>query len=602
MTAKISRRELIQKSLFGFGALSLSVGFTGCNDSSDQETATLQVNFEHGVASGDPLQDRVILWTRLTPSDSSARLQVTWEIALDQQFKQIIKTDKVTTAAAQDFTVKVDAIGLKPNQSYFYRFSFGDKISPIGQTKTLPTSTSKVSFAVCSCSNYPAGYFYVYREMAKQDVDVVIHLGDYIYEYGADGYAAEDAAKLGRTLAADNDKEIIKLDDYRKRYALYRKDKDLQSLHHRHPFIVIWDDHELANDAWREGAENHTEETANAKNEGKFSERKLAALQAYFEWMPIRPVDNQHIKIYRQFNFGGLVNLMMLDTRIIARDEQLEYGKFINPMTGKLDAVAFQAALFNSTRTIMGETQREWLLGNKEKNIVGVIQSSNATWDVLGQQILMTKMFVPAELLQALAEITAGNPSLDTLNKMNAQITELVKLKLRLIQGDPTLTAQDKARVLTVAPYNLDAWDGYFAEREIVYGTLAQLKKKVVVLAGDTHNAWSSNLYSKDGVFVGVELATSSVSSPGLEKYLNIPLDQLQQFEFAFTTLIDELNYCNLNQRGYLIVQFDETQVQSQWIYVDSIKKPEYVIDKSRGYQLSLDNNLLPVKTGQQVA
>ncbi|OJU91294.1 MAG: alkaline phosphatase [Acinetobacter sp. 38-8] len=602
MTAKISRRELIQKSLFGFGALSLSVGFTGCNDSSDQETATLQVNFEHGVASGDPLQDRVILWTRLTPSDSSARLQVTWEIALDQQFKQIIKTDKVTTAAAQDFTVKVDAIGLKPNQSYFYRFSFGDKISPIGQTKTLPTSTSKVSFAVCSCSNYPAGYFYVYREMAKQDVDVVIHLGDYIYEYGADGYAAEDAAKLGRTLAADNNKEIIKLDDYRKRYALYRKDKDLQSLHHRHPFIVIWDDHELANDAWREGAENHTEETANAKNEGKFSERKLAALQAYFEWMPIRPVDNQHIKIYRQFNFGGLVNLMMLDTRIIARDEQLDYGKFINPMTGKLDAVAFQAALFNSTRTIMGETQREWLLGNKEKTIVGVIQSSNATWDVLGQQILMTKMFVPAELLQALAEITAGNPSLDTLNKMNAQITELVKLKLRLIQGDPTLTAQDKARVLTVAPYNLDAWDGYFAEREIVYGTLAQLKKKVVVLAGDTHNAWSSNLYSKDGVFVGVELATSSVSSPGLEKYLNIPLDQLQQFEFAFTTLIDELNYCNLNQRGYLIVQFDETQVQSQWIYVDSIKKPEYVIDKSRGYQLSLDKNLLPVKTGQQVA
>ncbi|ENW99760.1 hypothetical protein F900_02359 [Acinetobacter modestus] len=602
MTAKISRRELIQKSLFGFGALSLSVGFTGCNDSSDQETATLQVNFEHGVASGDPLQDRVILWTRLTPSDSSARLQVTWEIALDQQFKQIIKTDKVTTAAVQDFTVKVDATGLKPNQSYFYRFSFGDKISPIGRTKTLPTSTSKVSFAVCSCSNYPAGYFYVYREMAKQDVDVVIHLGDYIYEYGADGYAAEDAAKLGRTLAADNNKEIIKLDDYRKRYALYRKDKDLQSLHHRHPFIVIWDDHELANDAWREGAENHTEETANAKNEGKFSERKLAALQAYFEWMPIRPVDNQHIKIYRQFNFGGLVNLMMLDTRIIARDEQLEYGEFINPMTGKLDVVAFQAALFNSTRTIMGETQREWLLGNKEKNIVGVIQSSNATWDVLGQQILMTKMFVPAELLQALAEITAGNPSLDTLNKMNAQITELVKLKLRLIQGDPTLTAQDKARVLTVAPYNLDAWDGYFAEREIVYGTLAQLKKKVVVLAGDTHNAWSSNLYSKDGVFVGVELATSSVSSPGLEKYLNIPLDQLQQFEFAFTTLIDELNYCNLNQRGYLIVQFDETQVQSQWIYVDSIKKLEYVIDKSRGYQLSLDKNLLPVKTGQQVA
>lgn len=592
MTAKISRRELIQKSLFGFGALSLSAGFTGCNDSSDQETATLQVNFEHGVASGDPLQDRVILWTRLTPSDSSARLQVTWEIALDQQFKQIIKTDKVTTAAAQDFTVKVDAIGLKPNQSYFYRFVFGDKISPVGQTKTLPTSTSKVSFAVCSCSNYPAGYFYVYREMAKQNVDVVIHLGDYIYEYSADGYATEDAAKLGRTLPSNNDKEIIKLDDYRKRYALYRKDKDLQALHHRHPFIVIWDDHELANDAWREGAENHTEETANAKNEGKFSERKLAALQAYFEWMPIRPIDDQHIKIYRQFDFGNLVQLTMLDTRIIARDQQLDYVDYMT--ANGLNAAKFQADLTNPARTLMGYTQRDWLLGK--------LQQSNATWNVLGQQILMAKMLIPAELLLSLAEITSGNPTADTLNKMNTQITELVTLKMRLKQGDPSLTSQEKARILTVAPYNLDAWDGYFVEREILYGTLAQLNKKVVVLAGDTHNAWSSNLYSKDGAFVGVELATSSVSSPGLEKYLNIPLAQLQQFEFAFTTLIDELNYCNLNQRGYLMVQFDETQVQSQWVYVDSIKKSEYSIDTARQYQLSFDKNLLPVKAGQQVA
>lgn len=586
MTAKISRRELIQKSLFGFGALSLSVGFTGCNDSSDQETAALQVNFDHGVASGDPLQDRVILWTRLTPSDLSARLQVTWQIALDSQFKQIIKTDKVTTSASQDFTVKVDATGLTANQSYFYRFVFGDKISPVGQTKTLPTSTSKVSFAVCSCSNYPAGYFYVYREMAKQNVDVVIHLGDYIYEYGADGYATEDAVKLGRTLPADNNKEIIKLDDYRKRYALYRKDKDLQALHHRHPFIVIWDDHELANDTWREGADNHQ------ANEGSFLDRKLAALQAYFEWMPIRPIDDQHIKIYRQFDFGNLVQLTMLDTRIIARDKQLDYADYMT--ANGLNAAKFQADLTNPARTLMGYTQRDWLLGK--------LQQSNATWNVLGQQILMAKMLIPTELLLSLAAIVSGNPSAEALSQMNAQITELVKLKIRLQQGDPTLTPQEKARVQTVAPYNLDAWDGYFVEREILYGTLAQLNKKVVVLAGDTHNAWSSNLYSKDGAFVGVELATSSISSPGLEKYLSIPLAQLQQFEFAFTTLIDELNYCNLNQRGYLIVQFDETQVQSQWIYVDSIKKAEYVVDTARQYQLSFDKNLLPVKTAQQVA
>ncbi|WP_315077261.1 alkaline phosphatase D family protein [Acinetobacter guillouiae] len=587
MTAKITRRELIQKSLFGFGALSLSAGFTGCNDSSDRESTTLQVNFEHGVASGDPLQDRVILWTRLTPNDSSARLQVTWEIALDDQFKQIIKTDKVTTAKAQDFTVKVDATNLKPDQGYFYRFSFGNKFSPVGQTKTLPINPTKVSFAVCSCANYPAGYFYVYREMAKQDVDVVIHLGDYIYEYGQGGYATEDAVKLGRTLAADNNQEIIKLDDYRKRYALYRKDKDLQTLHHRHPFIVIWDDHELANDTWRDGAENHQ------ANEGSFLDRKLAALQAYFEWMPIRPISaNDHLNIYRQFDFGTLVQLTMLDTRILARDKQLEYTDYIT--ASGMDFQRFQTDLTNQNRTLMGYTQREWL---QQK-----LAQSKATWNVLGQQVLMGKILIPAELLVPLSAVLSGNATQEVLNQINTMIMELVQLKMRVLQGDPTLTAIEKARLTTVAPYNLDAWDGYYVEREILYNTLKALNKKVVVLAGDTHNAWSSELYSQAGDFVGVELATSSVSSPGIEKYLNIPVEQLQQFEMAFTTLIDELDYTNLNQRGYLNVSFTATQVQADWIYVDTIKEPQYTVDTKRGHQVVLNNQLVNTRSIKKTA
>ena len=587
MTAKITRRELIQKSLFGFGALSLSAGFTGCNDSSDRESTTLQVNFEYGVASGDPLQDRVILWTRLTPNDSSARLQVTWEIALDDQFKQIIKTDKVTTAKAQDFTVKVDATNLKPDQRYFYRFSFGNKFSPVGQTKTLPINPSKVSFAVCSCANYPAGYFYVYREMAKQDVDVVIHLGDYIYEYGQGGYATEDAVKLGRTLAADNNQEIIKLDDYRKRYALYRKDKDLQTLHHRHPFIVIWDDHELANDTWRDGAENHQ------ANEGSFLDRKLAALQAYFEWMPIRPISaNDHLNIYRQFDFGTLVQLTMLDTRILARDKQLEYTDYIT--ASGMDFQRFQTDLTNQNRTLMGYTQREWL---QQK-----LAQSKATWNVLGQQVLMGKILIPAELLVPLSAVLSGNATQEVLNQINTMIMELVQLKMRVLQGDPTLTAIEKARLTTVAPYNLDAWDGYYVEREILYNTLKALNKKVVVLAGDTHNAWSSELYSQAGDFVGVELATSSVSSPGIEKYLNIPVEQLQQFEMAFTTLIDELDYTNLNQRGYLNVSFTATQVQADWIYVDTIKEPQYTVDTKRGHQVVLNNQLVNTRSIKKTA
>ncbi|MDN5491571.1 MAG: alkaline phosphatase D family protein, partial [Acinetobacter sp.] len=490
MPNSISRRELIQKSLASFGALSIPVSLTACgSDNNDSTSPTAKVEFLHGVASGDPLKDRVILWTRITPQDTSLRLEVVWEIATDDKFTQVINTGKVQTASAQDFTVKVDADKLKSGQTYYYRFKFGSVISPVGRTKTLPETTSSVQFAVCSCSNYPAGYFYVYKEMAKQEVDAIIHLGDYIYEYGKDGYATEEAVKLGRTLAADNDKEIIKLDDYRKRYALYHTDSDLQAAHARHPFIVIWDDHELANDTWKDGAENHQ------ANEGNFLDRKLAALQAYFEWMPIRPVSaTDHLNIYRQFDFGSLVQLTMLDTRILARDKQLDYANYMT--ASGLDIAKFQTDLTSTTRTLMGYTQREWL----QKKLA----QSTATWNVLGQQVLMAKMLIPAELLLSLSAITSGNVTAETLAKMNQQIIELVTLKVRLKSGDPTLTAAEKARVTTVAPYNLDAWDGYYAEREILYGTLKALNKKVVVLAGDTHNAWSADLHTQAGDFVGV--------------------------------------------------------------------------------------------------
>ncbi|MFW1746454.1 alkaline phosphatase D family protein [Acinetobacter guillouiae] len=588
MPNSISRRELIQKSLASFGALSIPVSLTACgSDNNDSTSPTTKVEFLHGVASGDPLKDRVILWTRITPQDTSLRLEVVWEIATDDKFTRVINTGKVQTASAQDFTVKVDADKLKSGQTYYYRFKFGSVISPVGRTKTLPETTSSVQFAVCSCSNYPAGYFYVYKEMAKQEVDAIIHLGDYIYEYGKDGYATEEAVKLGRTLAADNDKEIIKLDDYRKRYALYHTDSDLQAAHARHPFIVIWDDHELANDAWKDGAENHQ------ANEGNFLDRKLAALQAYFEWMPIRPVSaTDHLNIYRQFDFGSLVQLTMLDTRILARDKQLDYANYMT--ASGLDIAKFQADLTSTTRTLMGYTQREWL----QKKLA----QSTATWNVLGQQVLMAKMLIPAELLLSLSAITSGNVTAETLAKMNQQIIELVTLKVRLKSGDPTLTAAEKARVTTVAPYNLDAWDGYYAEREILYGTLKTLNKKVVVLAGDTHNAWSADLHTQAGDFVGVELATSSVSSPGMEKYLSIPLAQLQQFEMAFTTLIDELNYTNLNQRGYLKVSFTAQQVQADWIFLNSIKEKTYTVDTARAHQVVLNNNLVDVKTVQKSA
>ena len=587
MSLKTSRRELLQKSLASFGALSLPISLTACGGDSDDgmQSNSVKADFLHGVASGDPLKDKVILWTRLTPNDVSLRLEVIWEIALDQKFSQLVNFGKVQTAQAQDFTVKVDANKLRSNQHYYYRFRYGNVISPIGQTKTLPETSNTVSFAVCSCSNYPAGYFHVYQEIAKQDVDVVIHLGDYIYEYGKDGYATEDAAKLGRELALDNNKEMMTLDDYRKRYALYRKDIDLQTVHQRHPFIVTWDDHELANDTWKYGAENHTEETESNKNEGKFIERKIAALQAYFEWMPIRPVsDNDHLNIYRQFNFGTLVQLTMLDTRVLARDRQLDYADYMTAQG--MNFQRFQEDLNHPMRTLMGSTQLQWLQAQLEQ--------STATWNVLGQQVLMSKMLIPAELLLPLSQMDVV--------ALNQKIPELVTLKMRALQGDPSLTEIEKARLTLVAPYNLDAWDGYAAEREALYATLRKVDKKVVVLAGDTHNAWASDLYNQSGAHVGLELATSSVSSPGLEKYLNIPLAQLQQFELAFRTLIDELNYCNLNQRGYLTVHFTAQQMQANWVFVNTIKDRQYTVDHDRSYQILVDSTLNDIKAEPKIA
>ena len=583
MNIRLTRRELIQKSLAGFGALSLPVALTACGD--DNETTAgnaLKVQFLHGVASGDPLHDRVILWTRLTPNDNTARLEVVWEIASDEAFKQLVNTGKVQTNAAKDFTVKVDADRLQAGTEYYYRFRFGNTVSVVGQTKTLPQRSDQVKFAVCSCSNYPAGYFHVYKEMAQENnLDVIIHLGDYIYEYGQGGYATDEAKQLGRTFAADNDKEIIKLDDYRKRYALYRSDADLQAAHQRYPFIVIWDDHELSNDTWEAGADNHQED------EGSFIERKLAALQAYFEWMPIRPVaENDHLNIYRQFDFGGLVNLMMLDTRILARHKQLDYANYMTA-TG-IDAVKFQADLFSPQRTLMGVVQREWL----QKQL----GQSQATWNVLGQQVLMAKMLIPQELLLLLGQITNGDQRPETLAQMKQKITELLTLKMRLKANDPTLTAMDKARLSAVAPYNLDAWDGYAYDREVVYGTLQQLGKKAVVLAGDTHNAWAASLHTHETNHeVGVEFATSSVSSPGIEYYLNVPADEMAALEYAFQELIDELDYCNLNQRGYLTVTFNHDQVFADWKFVDTVKAREYKIDSTRSHQMAYDVHLKPI-------
>lgn len=325
---------------------------TGCGD--DETTPPEEPSvFLHGVASGDPLADAVILWTRVT-AEGNDSIEVGWEIATDPELASVVASGTVTTNAEVDFTVKVDVTGLSPATTYYYRFTAEGEGSPIGRTRTIPVgSPSRLRFAVVSCASYGHGYYHGYRSIAERlDLDAVIHLGDYIYEYGDGEYG--DVREL------DPPHETITLEDYRRRYAHHRADPDLAEVHRQHPFIAVWDDHELANNAWKDGAENHDPAT-----EGAFADRKAAAARAYSEWMPIRAADPT--KIYRRFTFGDLVDLFMLDTRLWGRDEQA---------IDKDDP-----AIVDEARTLLGQDQETWLAEG--------LTSSQAIFKVLGQQVMM---------------------------------------------------------------------------------------------------------------------------------------------------------------------------------------------------------------------
>lgn len=405
--------------------------------------------------------------------------------------------------------------------------------------------------AVCSCSNYPAGAFNVYDAIANGDADVVLHLGDYIYEYGEGGYGTnENTEALNRV--HDPKTEILSLEDYRLRYRQYRTDESLQLAHQKKPFIVVWDDHEITNDAYKEGAENHDD------SEGSYEERKQRAIQVHGEYLPIR-TDNGAI-IYRNFEFGDLANLVMLDTRIIGRDKQLSFGDYFNP-DGSFDFANFTTAITDTGRNLMGAEQLAWA--------AGAIGGSNSTWQVIGQQVLMAKMFVPAELLICIGAVASGNATPEVFQQLLQTITELSALKASAIQNDPTLTPEELARINIVVPYNLDAWDGYPVEREKLFALLKG--KNTVVLAGDTHNAWNSNLINASGEKIGEEFACSSVTSPGFEGLFGNDPVTISGIEQAFPLLIDDLKYFDASRRGFVLVEFTQGSSTANYRFVDTI-------------------------------
>ena len=557
-----SRRRFIG----GLGAGAAAIGalaLPGCGGGDDG--TAVAVEYRHGVASGDPLADRVILWTRLTTASTTA-ITVAWQVARDEGFAGLVASGTSTTDSARDWTVKVDATGLEAGTRYFYRFVVGNQVSPVGRTKTLPTgAVASVRLAVFSCSNYPAGYFHAYAEAARTDrLDASVHLGDYLYEYARNGYASANAAALGRL--SDPDSELFTLADYRRRYAQYRTDPDLQALHAAAPMIAVWDDHEIANDAWRNGAENHQ------ASEGSFTARRDAAVRVWHEWMPVR-TGSDPLVIYRSFDFGTLLSLHMLDTRLVGRDEQLDYATFTS--ASGFNAAGFAAAIGNPSRELLGAAQTQWLQAR--------LAASPATWHVVGQQVLMGRMNIPAPIL-----FEALNPGTGVTTAAYAAIVAKA-------QANPgSLTPQEQALLAQPAvPYNLDAWDGYAAAREAVLGAARAADRNLVVLAGDTHNAWASDLADAAGNAVGVEFATPSVSSPGFEAvFVN---DDPAVLAAQLTQLIGPLQYCDTARRGFLLVTANAGQCRADWVYVSNVGV--------RGYTASTGQSLrvLPGPGGRRI-
>lgn len=528
--------------------------------------------FKYGVASGDPLADRVILWTHAKMANSTDNVQLTWQVSTSATFDSILASGTVTSTAETAFTNKVDATGLSAGNTYYYRFLDQSRnASPVGTTRTLPAANAaSVKFAVFSCTLYSAGYFNAYDAAGKSGAQYALHLGDYIYEYGSDPskFGNSDAVTLGRVTAPIND--IVSLDDYRTRYALYRTDPNLQALHAAMPWITVWDDHEFANNAWVDGAENHKSAT-----QGSWSTRKAIAARVYHEWMPIRTPDTTNLlKIYRRFDFGNIFTLHMVDTRIEGRDRQYDdygdadggIGRYATALTSGTDA----------THRMMSTTQQNWLTSG--------MAASTATWQIMGNQDIMARMWFPASVLVAQGTATAS-PTAANQQAVLKSISDFLTAKAT---PSASRTATQAGLVSTSTnprlPYNLDAWDGYPIQRETILQTVKAQGKKLIALSGDSHNAWFTHLTTLAGEKVGFEFAGSSVTSPGFESAglggLASSLDGTAVAPGVQGTglgLIDDLNYADTVRRGYLLMTATAASVKGEFVFVDTIKSKTYV-------------------------
>lgn len=495
--------------------------------------------FDHGVASGDPLSDRIILWTRVTPEDLTARVELRYEIT-DALTGLVIDSGVVRTDAARDFTVKIDAKGLTPATPYTYKFTTlntnTEITSPVGRTRTTATNgDAPVRIGVISCTNWQFGYFNAYTAIAEEEpLDAIVHLGDYLYEYGVDGYGAETAAALNRE--HDPKTEITSLSDYRCRHAQYKSDPATQSAHAAAPWICTWDDHESANNSYRTGAENHDPD----QGEGKWSDRKQVALQAYFEWMPIREPDgNLRSAAWRSFTFGDVASLHALESRLTGRSEELSWAAAIGDATdpGAVETRIqdYVPKVMDPARTLLGKEQEAWLSDG-----LATSSENGKAWQVLANQVIMARVKLP--------------------NLTRTLSPELIAEQIELVQQMIGFSAIGM-------PMNLDAWDGFPAARERLYDAAKSAGARLITLTGDTHEAWANDLYDAKGERRGVEFGCTSVTSPGTDAYVT----GISDLGARMAQANSEVAWNKPEGYGYTIVTLTKTAVMAEYREVSTI-------------------------------
>ncbi|MCZ8295367.1 MAG: alkaline phosphatase D family protein [Rhodobacteraceae bacterium] len=499
--------------------------------------------FRHGVASGDPNANSVVLWTRVTVP---APVEVEWELASDPRFARIVRQGRVTAGPERDFTVKVLAEGLEPGGRYFYRFRAAGVTSPIGQTRTLPVGrVERLGIALASCSNFAFGYFNAYDAIARDAaVDFVLHTGDYIYEYGADGWGENIARQIGRVHEPAN--EIVSLFDYRTRHAQYKTDAGSQAMLAAKPLLACWDDHESANNPWTGGAQNHQPD-----KEGDWIDRRAASIQAYFEWMPVREPGpgRTRMQFWRTYVFGDLATLSTLETRHTARARQIEYDPYRKTITS-------HAAAREMERDTFGAVGRTMLARELEADLTAAWTQSklaNQPWRLIGNPMPIARTRVPDVVGLGLIPDPAS-------------------------QAKPLSAAVDMAwKGKWNLPFYPDTWDGYEWARERLYRQAREAGvDDLVFLTGDSHSFWANRLANAAGQPMGLELGTSGITSPG--DFIESGFDPATaaKLDAAFAEHNPEVVWTDNLHQGYVRVELTRNEGRASFIAMSNIRSQRY--------------------------